>query len=80
MIIGNRSCNYPVQHEKDAELAQVYVGGYIFEKVDAGKTKMINISDVDPKGSIPGFVKNALASKRAEILGSIEQKIKDYKG
>ena len=80
VIIGNRSCNYPVQLDKDAELAQAYVAGFIFEKVDAGKTKVTNISDMDPKGSIPGFVKNAIASKRAEILINLEQKIKDYKG
>ena len=65
VIIGNRSCNYPVQLDKDAELAKLHVGGFIFEKVDAGKTKLTNISDIDPKGSIPGFVKNAIAGKRA---------------
>ena len=64
-IIGNRSCDFPVQHDKDAELAKIYVGGFIFEKVDAGKTKVTNVSDMDPKGSIPGFVKNAIAGKRA---------------
>ena len=80
VLIGNRSCNYPAQLEKDTELAHAYVGGFIFEKVDAGKTKVINISDMDPKGSIPGFVKNAIASKRSEVLATLEQKIKDYKG
>ena len=64
--VGNRSLkNFPVQAEKDTERAHLHVGGFIFEKVDAGKTKVTNISDMDPKGSIPGFVKNALASKRA---------------
>ena len=80
VIIGNRSCNYPVQLDKDAELAQAYVAGFIFEKVDAGKTKVTNISDMDPKGSIPGFVKNAIASKRAEMLAGLEQKINSFKG
>ena len=38
------------------------------EKVEGGKTAVTSISDMDVKGSIPDFVKNAVASKRAEVL------------
>lgn len=61
---GNRSCNFPIKLDKDCELAEIHAAGFILEKVDE-KTKVINISDIDVKGSIPGFVKNGMASKRA---------------
>lgn len=45
-------------------IAELHVAGFILEKIDSGRTHVTNISDVDVKGSIPGFVKNAMASKR----------------
>jgi hypothetical protein len=53
----------------------MHVNGFIIERVDANRTKITNVSDVDPKGSIPGFVVNAMAGKRAEIMASLEQRI-----
>lgn len=75
---GDRSCHFPVQLNKANVLAKIHAGGFIAER-DGNRTKLTNISDLDPKGSIPGFVKNAFATKRAEMMTTIEQKIKNYK-
>ena len=31
---GDRSCNFPVELDKNAELAKIYVGGFIGEKIE----------------------------------------------
>jgi thiamine monophosphate kinase len=72
---GNRSCNFPVQLNKDNVLAEIHAAGFILERV-GDKTKVTNISDVDVKGSIPGFVKNAMAGKRAEMMKDLENTIR----
>lgn len=63
-FVGNKSCNFPFQKDPDTVLAELHLAGFILEKIDANRTNLINISDVDVKGSIPGFIKNSLASKR----------------
>ena len=65
VMVGDRSIDFKANLHKDAVLGHVYVGGFIIEKVDSNRTKVINITDIDPKGSIPGFVKNGIAGKRA---------------
>jgi len=37
------------------------IGGWIFEKIDSGSTKVTNLSDMDPSGNIPDFFKNHIA-------------------
>ena len=74
--VGNKSCNYNFNKDKDSEVAHIHCGGSILEKMDQ-RTKITSISDVDIGGSIPDFVKNAMASKRAENLAKLEQVIKD---
>lgn len=76
--IGNRSCNFPVNLNKDNVLAQIHAGGFILER-NGDKTRITSISDVDVKGSIPGFVKNGMAGKRAEALLNLEEKIRNKK-
>ena len=80
IIVGDRSVNYKADLYKNSVLGHIYVAGLIVEKVDENLTKVTVISDVDPKGYIPGFVSNALASLRAHILDNVEQKIIAYKG
>ena len=72
---GSRSCKFPVQLDKDCELAEIHAAGFILERA-GNSTKVTNISDVDVKGSIPGFVKNSMAGKRAEVLQKLEGVIK----
>jgi hypothetical protein len=73
--IGYRSCSFPVKVNSSNVIAEVHINGFIIEKVDGGRTKVANLSDIDPKGMVPGFVKGAMAAKRAEVLASLEQRI-----
>jgi len=70
--VGNRSCNYPYKGDPDSIRAEAIVAGMILEKVTEGQTKLISISNVDIKGSVPNFIRNWLAEKRAESLVTIE--------
>jgi hypothetical protein len=66
---GYRSCNhFTFSKDPDTVLADAHVLGFILEPIDANTTSVIQISDVDINGSVPGFVKNAIAHKRAEVL------------
>ncbi len=62
--VGNKSCKFPFNKHPDTVIAELHAAGFILEKIEEGKTNITNISDVDIKGSIPGFVQNTLASKR----------------
>ena len=68
VYVGNRSCKYPVQIDKDAVQAELLIGGFILDKMDEGKTMVTNISDVDIKGAIPDFVVNAMSKKRVQMM------------
>ena len=68
IYVGNRSCKFPVQIDKDAVQAELLIGGFILDKMDEGKTMVTNISDVDIKGAIPDFVVNAMSKKRVQML------------
>ena len=52
------------------------IGGWIFEKIDNNTTKVTNISDMDPKGNVPDFLKNSIAEKRVQGLKDLENLIK----
>ena len=78
VYVGNRSCKYPVQLDKDAVLADLKVGGFILTQMDETKTMVTNISDVDIKGNIPDFVVNSMSKMRVEMLYTLEKNIKKY--
>jgi hypothetical protein len=52
-------------------MAQMNIGAWIFEKVDAKTTKITNISDMNPMGNIPDFLKSFAASKKIQELSNI---------
>ena len=79
IYVGNRSCSYPVQVNKNAVLANLLVGGFILDKTEGNKTIVTNISDVDIKGNIPDFVMNAMSKKRIEMLYDLEKRINKYR-
>ncbi len=56
--------------------AFAHCGGYILERTGESTTKLTNIMDFDPNGSIPDFVKNKMGTKRASALAELEGKIK----
>lgn len=68
---GNKSCNYPINKDPDTVLAEAHVAGFILDKIDANTTLATQVSDMDVKGSIPGFIKNKLGSKRADALKNL---------
>ena len=55
---------------------EVYIGGYIIEKVDESHTKVTYISDADLKGSIPGMLKNALSVKQGGTASKVAHVMK----
>jgi len=55
---------------------EVYLGGYIIEKIDEKNTKVTYIADVDIKGSIPAMIKNTLSSKQGEVAGKVAEAMK----
>ena len=73
---GSRSCKFPVQLDKDCELIEIHAGAFILERA-GNSTKATNITDIDVKGSIPGFIKNAMAGRRVEVLQKLESVIKN---
>ena len=77
IITGNRSCDY-FKHQKDSstELATSHAVGFIIDKIDENSTNLLHISDMDPNGSIPNFIKNGMIGKKAEMLSNLEGKIK----
>lgn len=76
IYFGNRSCDYPCQSYNDTVRAFAHCGGYILEKVGENSARLINIMDMDPNGSIPGFMKNKMAVMRASTLSELEERIK----
>jgi hypothetical protein len=71
IYISTSACPYPYPAAKGVERGEVYVGGYIIEKIDENTTQITYISDADLKGSIPGMIKNTLSAKQGEIAGKI---------
>lgn len=66
--IGVKECNFPVELDPKCVRAHMNIGGWIFEKIDNGSTKVTNLSDMDPSGNIPDFFKNHIAEKRVQGL------------
>lgn len=70
--IATKSCGYPKAEEKGIVRAELFVGGYIIEKIDEKSTRVTYIANSDPKGNIPGMVKNTLASKQGAVASKIQ--------
>lgn len=75
--LGNKSCQFPVKEDPDSVRMEIIVSGSILEKLDEQRCKLTSISDVDLKGSIPNFVKNSLATKRAASFSKLEKAIRE---
>jgi hypothetical protein len=67
------TCGCPLDYpaSKGVVRGEVFVGGYIIEKIDENTTQITYVSDADLKGSIPGMVKNTLSAKQGEIASKI---------
>lgn len=73
VYIASKSCGFPCKEEKGTVRAEVYIGGYIIEKIDENQTKVTYISDADIKGSIPSMIKNKLSERQGSIPANIEK-------
>ena len=75
-VIATKICAYPYPEEKGVVRGVCHIGGYILEKVDENKTKVIYISDVDLMGKIPGMVKKQVSKKQGEVVSRVEAEMK----
>lgn len=71
VYIGTKVCNFPYPEVKGVVRGEVFIGGYIIQKIDDNTTSITYISDADLKGSIPGLIKNTLSQKQGEIASRI---------
>jgi len=70
--IATKSCKYPCPEVKGVVRGEVFVGGYIIEKIDENTTSVTYISDADLKGAIPAMIKNTISQKQGEIASKIQ--------
>jgi len=71
VYIGTKGCSFPYEGVKGFVRGEVFIGGYIIEKIDQNTTSITYISDVDLKGSIPNLITNTLSQKQGEIVSKI---------
>lgn len=71
MYIATAACEFPHPESKGVVRGEVFVGGYIIEKISETQTQVTYVSDADLKGSIPGMIKNTLSAKQGEIASKI---------
>lgn len=71
VYIGTKSCKYAHPEVKGVVRGEIYLGGYVIEKLDETHTKITYLSDADLKGSIPQMVQNQLSSKQGEVASRI---------
>lgn len=74
--IVTKSCSYPLPEVQKVVRAQIHIAGYIIQKVDEKSTRITYIASNDPKGAIPGMVKNTLASKQGGVAAKVGQIMK----
>lgn len=71
IYIGTTSCKYPHPEVKGVVRGEIYIGGYILEKVDETHTKVTYISDANLAGSIPGMVQNQLSQSQGDVASRV---------
>lgn len=69
--IATKSCNYPKPEVNKIVRAELFIGGYILERIDANTTRVTYISDSDSKGSIPAMVKNSVSAKQGGVASKV---------
>jgi hypothetical protein len=66
ILIVQASINHPdFKYDPNMVRGVVYVSGYLLTPAD-GKTKMVRITQLDPKGNIPTWVVNMFKGKAAK--------------
>lgn len=75
-FMGTKSCSYPHPEVNKVVRGELFVGGYILEKIDEKSTRVTYISDSDAKGNIPQMVKNTVSAKQGGVVSKVEEAIK----
>jgi hypothetical protein len=75
VFMGTKSCSYPHPEVNGVVRADLHVGGYIIEKIDANSTRVTYISDSDAKGNIPAMIKNTVSAKQGGVASKVEAAI-----
>jgi len=76
VYIGIKATDYEHPPVKGVVRGEIYIGGYIIEKISEDKSKVTYISCVDLKGSIPQMVQNQLSANQGEVAGRGESAMK----
>lgn len=71
IYIATIGCEFDYPAQKGVVRGEVFVGGYIIEKLNENQTQITYVSDADLKGSIPGMIKNTLSAKQGEIASKV---------
>ena len=66
-IFASTSVKYKKGEESGVVRATVKCAGYEILDLGEGKTKVTYISDADPSGSLPGFIKTMVSKGQAEV-------------
>jgi hypothetical protein len=71
VYLGIKSIDYAHPEVKGVVRGEIFIGGYIIEKVDENSTSITYISDSDTKGSLPGMIKNSVSEKQGGVASKI---------
>lgn len=66
--------NHPIPNK--IVRGEVHVGSYCIEELEPKKCKVTYISDADPKGWIPGPLKNSASKNQAQVPGLLLKQFK----
>lgn len=78
-VFATVSTNYNRPEVKGAVRATVKCAGYEVTKIGDKKTKVIYISDADPAGSLPGFIKTMVSKNQASVPVNLKRYLEGKK-
>ena len=71
MLTRSIDYNYPIPPK--VVRGEVHMGSYCIEELAPNKCKVTYISDADPKGWIPGVIKNTASKNQAQVPGLLQK-------
>jgi len=79
IYLCSKSCSYSFADVNGVVRAELSVGGYIIEKRGEKQCKVTYISNADPKGNLPDFVKNYVAEGQGKVASTVNGLLKKYR-
>ena len=77
IVLVNHSIDYP-EISSDGAIRGKVNSIFIFEPLSKKSTRILNVLNVDMKGSIPRFVSNKMAEAQHESFSLLRSKIEEY--